>query len=135
MGASMARSSSSVTVLWLYAAQSRSLSAGSPSPASSRRRVISWRLGTRAFPPRSPNDTKPSAHGQISRVRPTAGPDRRPRKPGRAERPPAREAGTGEPAGGPHAGDEHDLLHGDVDALPPARRHPRERGEGGLRPG
>src|SRR2546429_169607 len=51
----MARSSSSVTVLWLYADQSRSASVSAPSmPASTMRRVTVSRLGTRAFPPRSP---------------------------------------------------------------------------------
>ena len=39
-------------------------------PSSTTTREIVSRLGTRALPPRSPNDTKPSSVGQISRVRP-----------------------------------------------------------------
>src|SRR5437016_5594629 len=49
-------------------------------PASSTGRVLVWRVGMRALPPRRPNDTKPSAQGQISRDRPMAEPVRRPRK-------------------------------------------------------
>src|SRR4051812_28801991 len=44
---------------------------------------------TRALPPRRPNDTHPSRHGQISRVRPTFAPRRRPRFFDRAYRPAA----------------------------------------------
>ncbi len=44
-------------------------------------------LGTLALPPRRPNDTNPSAQGQISRVMPTLAPDRLPRTPVRGNRP------------------------------------------------
>ena len=40
---------------------------------------MSSRLGTRALPPRSPNDTNPSFVSQISRVRPMLAPRRTPR--------------------------------------------------------
>ena len=55
-----------------------------------------------------------------------AGPDLT-RAPDGGARTPAAEAGSGEPAAGAHVGDEHDLLHRDVDPLRPHAR--RQRGE------
>ena len=71
-------SSSSVAVFWL--------NVGPVAARRQRRRrrrasSSSSRLGTRALPPRSPNDTKPSRVGQISRVRPMFAPRREPRNP------------------------------------------------------
>ena len=57
-GASIALSSSSVVVAGEKWVQSRAVSASAPGmPSAARRAVRSCRLGTRAFPPRSPNDT------------------------------------------------------------------------------
>ncbi len=80
--ASMAASSSAEAEPTSKVDQSRCVRTGSPICALS----VS-RLGMRALPPRRPKLTKPSAHGQISRVRPTLAPRRRPRSPSRAKRP------------------------------------------------
>src|SRR6266540_3102171 len=77
----MALSSSSGAVTCENALQSRSVSAEATMPSSTTSRVSVSRLGTRAFPPRSPKDTHPSLHGQISRVRPMLAPRRAPRCP------------------------------------------------------
>ena len=79
-GCSMAFSSSSGAVFCENSVQSRSVSAPASMPSSSAMRPVSVvRLGTRALPPRSPNETQPSLHGQISRVRPMLAPRRAPR--------------------------------------------------------
>jgi hypothetical protein len=49
--------------------------------------VIVSRFFTRAFPPRRPKETKPSAQGQISRVTPMEAPDRFPLIPFLGNRP------------------------------------------------
>src|SRR5713226_2243725 len=82
----MARNSSSETLLWLYVDQSRSVTAGAARPTSVTNRVMVCRLAILALPPRRPKETNPSAHGQISRLRPTDAPVLRPRSPARAKR-------------------------------------------------
>jgi hypothetical protein len=77
----MAFSSSSDAVVCEKSRQSRSARARASIPSSTARRVSVSRLGTRALPPRRPNDTQPSLHGQISRVRPMLAPRRAPRSP------------------------------------------------------
>ena len=81
---------------------------------------MSSRLGTRALPPRSPKDTKPSFVGQISRVRPMLAPRRAPRKPVCWNR-----------AGRAHVGAEHGLLHRDRSTR--WGRPVQQRGDGGER--
>ncbi len=56
-------------------------------PSSSTSRVMVCRFLTLALPPRSPKDTNPSWHGQISRVMPTFAPERLPRILVRGKRP------------------------------------------------
>ena len=77
----IAPSSASVAVFWLKVSQSWLVSASAGMPSSTTSFVTVSRLATRALPPRSPNDTKPSSAGQISRVRPMFAPRRLPRLP------------------------------------------------------
>src|SRR5258708_1095297 len=81
IGASMARSTASSAVVGDHSDQSWASRADASTPALLTRRVMSSKLGTRAFPPRSPNETKPSLAGQISWVRPRFAPRRQPRNP------------------------------------------------------
>ena len=83
------------------------------------------RLGTRALPPRRPNDTKPS-----TRRPDLAGAADVGAAPATAEHRCRRSRPTAD-----HVGDEHDFLHRHVDALREAARQGRHRGERGFGPG
>ncbi len=80
IGRSTARSTSSGAWFGDHSSQSCDSSADASTPSSATAFVMSWSDGTRALPPRSPNDTQPSMVGQISRVRPMCAPRRLPRK-------------------------------------------------------